>query len=382
MSRWLAMGLGVGLLSLGVGGWWLGLAAIGGYAPALLALGLMVLGSEALQLTFYRAGTAWPPGTDKPRQLELGWTDAVKAFICWAYGFRRSYVVEPGLYHLGPHYDREAPLLVTANYHLTVFLIARRARRFGARLLVIDTDGINVWCAASKGRFSNTRVHEQLDRYDRGLLTDDKWLRLILPKFGFSGVDLRRLRAAKIRPIVGPLYAKYLDTYLANPPYRDRDADRVVFGLQMRLFSWWPGLFQFVFYGLVIALVWIAVERPADPTGPAAVVVLSAFLGTAYPILFPWLPGARFAVKGLWLGAFTSLGLAALSAAQLLGHAQLIVASLYALAMALFVGLSYTGNSAVSNYTLVRKEIARFLPLNLVLFLAALVALITTRTLS
>jgi hypothetical protein len=382
VSRWLTLSLGTGLAALGVGGLWLGLATLSSYAPVLLALGLVVLGSAALQSTFYRAGTGWPATTDQPRRLELGWTDVVKAALCWAYGFKRSYVVEPGLYHLGPRYDRKAPLLVTANYHLTVFLIARRARRHGARLLVIDTDGINVWCAAGKGRFSNARIQEQLDRYDRSLLTDGKWLPLILPKFGFSGVDLRRLRDERIRPIVGPLYAKHLDSYLANPPYRDRDADRVVFGLQMRLFSWLPGWFQFVFYGLAIAGLWIAVERPVDPTGPAAVVGLSAFLGTAYPVLFPWLPGTRFGVKGLWLGAFTSLGLGALTAAQLMGHGQLIAASLYALAMALFVGLSYTGNSAVSNYTLVRQEIARFLPLNLVLFLAALAALIATKTLS
>ncbi|MBW2457363.1 MAG: hypothetical protein JRI68_22840, partial [Deltaproteobacteria bacterium] len=287
-----------------------------------------------------------------------------------------------GLYYLGSQYDRDAPLLVTANYHLSVFLVARRARRFGARLLVVDSDGINVWCSAGKGRFSNAAIVEQLVRYDRDLLTTGKWLTLILPKFGFSGVDLRALRDERIRPVIGPLYAKDLDAYLAGgPPFKDRDADRVHFGLQMRLFSWLPGLFQFLLYSGAIATLWIAVARPANPTGPLAVVVLTAVVATAYPVLFPWLPGSRFAVKGLWLGALFTVLLGALYGSGVLTLSQLVAASLFALAMSLFMGLSYTGNSAVSNYTRVRQETARFLPLNVVLAVATVVALFFMETL-
>ena len=48
------------------------------------------------------------------------------------------------------------------------------------------------------------------------------------------------------------------------------------------------------------------------------------------------------------------------------------------MATALFVGLAFTGNSAVSNYTRVRKEIARFLPFNVLLFLGSLAVFIFT----
>ncbi len=375
MRAYAAPVVGIALVALGVAGQWLGLSAVAGYAVVLLVSGLFVLGAVALRVTFYRTGTTWPAISNEPRPLTIGWLDYLKAAICWAYAFEHTYVVEPRLYYLGSEYDRDAPLLVTANYHLTVFLIARRARRFDARLLVVDSDGINVWCSAGKGRFSNAAIAEQLARYDRDLLTTGKWLTLILPKFGFSGVDLRALRDEGIRPVIGPLYAKDLDAYLANPPLKDRDDDRVHFGLQMRLFSWLPGLFQFLLYALAVATLWIAVARPTNPTGPLAVVVLTAAIATAYPVLFPWLPGTRFAVKGLWLGALTTVGLGGLTWSGALTSAQLVAAGLFAFAMALFMGLSYTGNSAVSNYTRVRKEIARFLPLNVVLAAATLVAL-------
>jgi len=42
----------------------------------------------------------------------------------------------------------------------------------------------------------------------------------------------------------------------------------------------------------------------------------------------------------------------------------------------LFFGLYYTGNSGVSNYSLVKEEITRYLPIALASFLLALISLI------
>ncbi|MCP5110007.1 MAG: hypothetical protein GY953_04155, partial [bacterium] len=165
---------------------------------------------------------------------------------------------------------------------------------------------------------------------------------------------------------------------LANPPFKDCDDDQVVFGLQMRLFSWLPGLVQYVGYSLAAALVLLSVEWLWGIEVPWGLIPLTALLGTAYPILFPWIPGHRFAVKGLWLATFVSFGLGALRLAGWISPAGLLVAVLFVFATALFVGLSYTGNSAVSNYSAVRREIARFLPLNALLYAACLAAFIWT----
>lgn len=371
------------LTAAGAAGRWLGHPVFAPYAAWFLTLGPLLLGLTALRSTYYRSGSPWPRSCGEPQPLRFTWLDYLKVPVCWFDGFKRTYAVAPGLYYTGSHYDREAPLLVTANYHLTVLLVARRVRAFNARLLIVDTDGINVWCAASKGQLSDTTIRDQLERYDRELLTGDRKLRLILPKLSLAGVRLQALHKAGIHPVIGPIYARDLPAYLSRPPLEDCDDDRVVFGLRMRLFSWLPGLVQYVGYSLAAALVlfgleWLCLEWLWEIEVPLSLIPLTALLGTAYPILFPWIPGHRFAVKGLWLAAMVSLGLGALTAAGWLSLAGLVVAALFVFATALFVGLSYTGNSAVSNYSAVRREIAWFLPLNVVLYLACLAAFIWT----
>ena len=366
----------IGLWGAGAAGRWFGVSIFSPYAIWFFGAGLILLLYAALKTTYYRSGRLWPADSDRPRPLRLAWLDYVKAGVCWFDAFKRTYVVEPGLYYTGTHYDREAPLLVTSNYLLTVFLVVRRIRAFNARLLVVDTGGINVWCAAGKGRFSNAEILKQLDRYDRERLTDGKWLTLVLPKVGLAGIDLRALRKAGIRPVIGPLYARDLPAYLSKPPFKDRDEDRILFGLQSRVFTWLPGLVQFLGYSFALVAVLLVVEYVWGMPAPLGLLGITGFLATAYPVLFPWIPGVRFAVKGLWLAAFTSLGIGALTLVEILTSVDLIMAVFFTFATSIFIGLSYTGNSAVSNYSRVRKEIARFLPPDVLLYIGSLAAFV------
>lgn len=341
-----------------------------------LVAGGALLGTEVLRLSFYRTGTAWSSSSTEPRPFRVTWLDYLKLLVSWIFAFKRTYVVEPGLYYLGSEFDADAPLLVTSNYRMTVVLVARKARQANARLLVVDTDGINVWCAAGKGAFSNRAILQQLERYDRRLLTQAKWLRLVLPKFALAGVDFTALRDHKIRPIIGPLYAKDLPAYLQGSRLEDCDNDRVVFGLQSRIFTWLPGLVQAVGYGVSIVVVMTIVGRIWSVSAPLGLITLLAAVATAYPLLFPWLPGKRFAVKGISLAFLMTLALGALAGSGWLALDMLPAAIAFAFAGAIFIGLAYTGNSAVSNYSRVRKEIARFLPLNVLLFALSLVLFI------
>ncbi|NIS72287.1 MAG: hypothetical protein GTO12_26165 [Proteobacteria bacterium] len=374
MMSALYLTLAVGSIVAGVAGLSFGRGTFEPYAIWFLTVGLVVTLLSVLKLSYYQSGKPWPAGSHQPLPLRLTWIDYLKVMACWLHAFRLTYAVMPGLYHTGEHYDKKAPILVTSNYLLTIFLVVRRVRRHNARLLVIDTDGINVWCSAGEGAFSNEAIQKQLKRYDRELLTDGEWLTLILPKVGLSGVDLQALRNDRIKPVIGPLYAKDLPAYLSNLPYRDRDEDRVLFGLQSRLYSWLPGLVQFLGYSFLLALVLWFVELVWNIPVPLGLVGLTALIATAYPVLYPWIPGVRFAVKGLWLAAFISLGLGVLALAKGITPTGLIVAILFTFATSIFFALSYTGNSAVSNYSRVRKEIARFLPLNVGLYTGTLAA--------
>jgi acetyl-CoA decarbonylase/synthase complex subunit gamma len=333
----------------------LGVAGTIGVAPmptaaavAFLSLGGVLLALHLLSVTFVKAGQIWPSHGTSPLPLRIGLVDYAKALVAWVLSFRRTYAVAPGLYYTGDHYDPEAPLLVTANYHLTVFLVTRRVRAANARLLVIDTDGINVWCAAGKGRFGNHEITRQLDRYPRDLLSTRPRLRLILPKFGMSGVDLRALRQQGLRPIVGPLYAKDLPAYLASPPLKNR---------QLTALS---------------ALLAAAVSLLALPLGAPVqlgMIGVIAALATAYPLLFPLIPGRRFAVKGLLLGLLASAVLLAVSWIRDESLLSVLFVVPFTLAAGILIGLEFTGNSAVSNYSRVKREIVVFLPIGALLLL-------------
>ncbi len=366
--------------SAGAGGL-LGVASLAPHTRLLGALAGLLLANDLLAMTYYRSRTPWPGRARAPRRIAISWLDYPKAAISWLDAFKRTYVVEPGLYYTGDAYERSAPLLVTCNYRLTVFLLLRHVGARRVRLLVVDTDGINVWCAAGKGAFGNEAILAELSRYDRALLTDGTWLPVVLPKFGMAGVDLRGLRRERIKPIIGPLYARDLPAYLDAPPYRDRSEDRVAFGIRMRGFSWLPGFRQMFGWSLLLVIAFMGGHWLWGTSVPVGLVAIALFIATAYPFLFPYLPGAGFAPKGVVLGAATSIALVAAARVGLVPAASLPAALPFTMATAVLFGLSYTGNSAVSNYTKVRKEIARYFLPDLALFAASLAAFMATEVL-
>ena len=62
---------------------------------------------------------------------------------------RGGHRVEPGLYALGDP-GPEAPVFVTANYTLSFDALRAALQGLGGYIVVLDTRGINVWCAAGK----------------------------------------------------------------------------------------------------------------------------------------------------------------------------------------------------------------------------------------
>jgi len=74
----------------------------------------------------------------------------------WGVG-RMRYIIEPGLYALGSP-DEHAPILVTGNYKMSFDQLREALSGRHAWLLVLDTKGINVWCAAGKGTFGTEEL--------------------------------------------------------------------------------------------------------------------------------------------------------------------------------------------------------------------------------
>jgi hypothetical protein len=70
---------------------------------------------------------------------------------------RNNYKVSPGLYAVGSP-DSDSIVLVGANYKLSFDTLRRELSGLNAWLLVLDTRGVNVWCAAGKKNFSSEEV--------------------------------------------------------------------------------------------------------------------------------------------------------------------------------------------------------------------------------
>lgn len=313
-----------------------------------------------------------------PERLSFGISDYFKVIYSWIFAFRRTFIIKPGLYFTGDKYDINTPLLVTCNYHMTVFVLWRILKSRNVRILVIDTEGINVWCSSGKGKFSADEIIKQIKRYNKRMFTESDTIDLILPKLSLSGVSIAELRKNYIYPKIGPVYARDLPQYLDDKPLKNCNDHKFMFSLKDRIFTLIPSLFQMIKYSVYITAV-LFIWNYFFSTGLYwQIIPMAILIVVLYVILFPVLPSKRFSVKGLFLYSILA---AMFSVYYFIFNNKLdILSYLFFLFFLgggiLFFSLSYTGNSGVSNYSLVKKEIIRYLPVTVVFFLASMVTLI------
>jgi CO dehydrogenase/acetyl-CoA synthase delta subunit len=79
----------------------------------------------------------------------LSLQDRFSTFIVRCGINRNQYRVAPGLYGVGQP-DKTSEVLVTANFKLTFDHLRKELTSLNAWILVLDTQGINVWCAAGE----------------------------------------------------------------------------------------------------------------------------------------------------------------------------------------------------------------------------------------
>jgi hypothetical protein len=275
---------------------------------------------------------------------------------------RSGHRVEPGLYALGDP-DAGSPVFVTANYTLSFDALRSALPDTDGYILVLDTKGINVWCAAGKGTFG---TDELMHRVQVTALRDVVQHRtLILPQLGASGVAAHEVkRRSGFTVKYGPVRAADLPAYLqmgqATPEMR-----RVRFDLRDRLVLIPVELVHVVLPTLIAAVVaWFAGSLPAS------MAVLAAVLAgvVAFPILLPWIPTSAFSSKGLILGELVALPFALrtwIQHAGALWWLRLCWLLAYLLAMppvTAYLALNFTGSSTYTSWTGVRREIFTYVP--------------------
>lgn len=293
----------------------------------------------------------------------LGWKERWD-HLAARFGIRRGdHRVNPGLYALG-NPGPQAPVLVTANYTLSFDALRAALGARDAYILVLNTQGINVWCAAGKGTFGTQELIRRIQQ--TGLRQVIEHNTLILPQLGAPGVSAHQVtRATKFKIKYGPVRAADLPEYLARGaataemrrvrfPLLDRLVLIPVDLVQVLLPAIAGGLAAFFIGGLIVALA-----------------ALFAFFAGAvlFPLLLPWLPTRHFSTKGWVLGAAVTLPFAL---GLLLGDPQPAALTTWLLALGImlilptvtaYLGLNFTGATTFTSRTGVRREIFRYIPM-------------------
>ncbi len=163
----------------------------------------------------------------------LDWRDRLGAAAV-RLGLRRMrYAVEPGLYAVGTP-NGASPVFVSANYKLSFDYLRRELGGIDGWILVLDTKGINVWCAAGKGTFGTEEVIGRVEAAGLGEIVSHR--HLILPQLGAPGVAAHEVRKrCGFRVIYGPVRARDIVAFMAAGERATAEMRRVHFYLADRL---------------------------------------------------------------------------------------------------------------------------------------------------
>jgi hypothetical protein len=292
----------------------------------------------------------------------------------WGIG-RLRYRIAPGLYAVGRP-GPESPVLVSANYKLSFDRLRCELSGVDAWILVLDTKGINVWCAAGKGTFGTDELVRRIEA--AGLPEVVSHRTLVLPQLGAPGVAAHEVRKRSgFRVVYGPVRAADLPAFLAADMQATPEMRKVRFPLRDRVVLIPVELVQAAKYALLTAacLMFLAgwglngfsIPRMLGVGAASAALLLTVAVGSIAltAVLLPWLPGRALAVKGLWLGLAFTAGTAACEAFRpgLFGGWLSLAAWCLAIpAVASFLAMNFTGSTNYTSLSGVRREMRVAVP--------------------
>jgi hypothetical protein len=305
---------------------------------------------------------------------ELTRADRVGGYkVRWGFG-RYSYTVDPGLYALGAPDDR-SPVLVSANYKLSFDALRRELTGRDVWILVLDTRGINVWCAAGKGTFGTDELVRRIEAADLSFVVSHNVV--VVPQLGAPGVDGPEVRRrSRFRVVYGPVRAADVPAFLDAGMKATPEMRRVRFTFKDRLVLVPVEVANVLKITAGVAAVGIvaggigptiysipaALARAPLAAAAAAGAIVAGTVLT--PLLLPWLPGRMFSVKGAIGGLLVAAALLAKS--SFLGIAftpvSLAAACLLILAGGSFGAMNFTGTSTYTSLHGVEKEMAAAMP--------------------
>jgi NAD-dependent dihydropyrimidine dehydrogenase PreA subunit len=282
------------------------------------------------------------------RALRLVWTEVLQTL------FRMlPFPTRTGLRVLGRP-DRSSPVFLTGNFGLTVERVRRALAGIDGYLLVANSRGINVWCAATGGLFTDHDVISVLKTSGIGDRVDHR--HVILPQLAATGIDGKAIRDKTGWKVVwGPVEADAVPTFLEQGMKATRAMRTARFPWRRRLEMAVAWAFPISLLACALAFFWPAGVLPV--VGLVWAVSLLLFLG--FPVyqqrLKPRAPRVGFVffdfgqagVLLLLWGAFVAalLGTALLGGGEPLGFT--LRWGLASAVVVLILGLDLTGSTPV-----------------------------------
>ncbi len=285
------------------------------------------------------------------------------------------YRVDPGLYTIGDA-GPDSPVFVTASYKMSFDLLRKALPGISAWVLVLDTQGINVWCAAGKGTFGTDELVGRIQ--SSGLADVVSHRRLIVPQLGAPGIAAHEVRKRSgFQVVYGPVRADDLPAFL-------KDGLKATGRMRTKHFSFMERL-------ALVPMEIVPAVKGALPVA-AALFVLSFFVSgfsapralgrtivvlvslsasiiagaVLTPLLLPWLPGRAFSTKGFYAGLLLAVCALLLTGTLYHSNMAMVLAQLVSIpALAAYLAMNFTGASTFTSLSGVQKEMRFALPLEI-----------------
>ncbi len=288
--------------------------------------------------------------------------------------FRMDYSVPPGIYALGCP-DENSDIFVSANYKLSFDVLRKDLDDINAWILVIDTKGINVWCAAGRGTFGTDELTGRIKQHKIENLVNHR--RIIVPQLGAPGVDADAVqKETGFRVSYGPVRACDIKAYMAAGYKATKEMREVKFGLLDRLILT-PIELNPAFKALPLLALAILLISGIQPSGilyksiladglPMLFMFILSIISGAFltPVLLPFIPFRSFAVKG-WIVGTIITGLC-LMFIPYFRPANIFYAAFSLLvfpAFSSYLALQFTGATTFTSISGVKKEIRYSMPI-------------------
>ena len=287
---------------------------------------------------------------------------------------RNRYRVIPGIYAVGSP-GPEADVFVSANYKLSFDALRKNLRGIDGWILVLDTKGVNVWCAAGKGTFGTKELVNRINVVNLDKIVSHK--RLILPQLSATGVASHKVKEESgFNVHYGPVRAADIKKFIADGYRADKEMRKVNFSFTDRL-KLIPNDFIYGKFYLLAAMTvlflisgitahGISYRNFQGEGGPAILkVFLAYFAGIVItPILLPYLPARFFSFKGFYSGAIVFLILL-LTGSE--GHKLIEILSWFLIITTIssFAAMNFTGSSTYTSLSGVKKEMKISIPIQI-----------------